>query len=76
MQTLQEIWYAAEESATKGDLKSANFMRLFTLANVLAAAETAILVGDARRAVANLHELERYTAMTLARLEESAANET
>jgi hypothetical protein len=68
MQTDLESWLAAEESAGKGDLRSANVMRMCALASVLAAAESAILVGDAIQAKRKLEKLKRYTAMTLARL--------
>lgn len=68
MQSDLESWLAAEESAGKGDLRSANVMRMCALASVLAAAESAILVGDAIQAKRKLEKLKRYTQMTLARL--------
>ena len=49
-------------------------MRMCALASVLAAAESAILVGDAIQAKRKLEKLKRYTAMTLARLTDTGGS--
>lgn len=68
MQTCLETWGAAEESATKGDLRSANAMRMFALANALAAAETAVLKGDGKEAVERLRQLQNFTELMMRKL--------
>lgn len=66
-------WKAAENSAANGDLKSANTMRMFALARVLAAAETAILLGDALSATTSLRQLERYASLMADEIDPVAA---
>lgn len=63
-----ETWHAAEQSALKGDERSANAMRMVALTRMLAAAETAILVGDDDAAASNLVQLQRYASLMAAEL--------
>lgn len=68
-----ETWNAAEASAMCGDARSVNAMRMVALARILAAAETAMLVGDGDAAVVNLKQLERYASLAAAELSASSA---
>ena len=67
----QTAWSLAEATATTGDQRLANVMRLVALANALAVAETAVLVGDGAKAVASLRSLQTYTSIMVAKLEQS-----
>ena len=59
---------AIEESALRSDARSANAMRMVELTRMLAAAETAILVGNGEVAAANLKQLERCASLLAAEL--------
>ena len=71
---LTETWKAAEDSAARGDERSANAMRMAALANVLAAAETAILCGDGRAARDKLEQLRAYASMAAAKIDASLSH--
>lgn len=64
----KEIWLTAEKGTKSGDEKSANVMRLFALAQMLAQAETAVLTGDAESAARHLRDLQSHTDKLLAHL--------
>ena len=69
----REIWEAAEQGTKTGDLRSANCMRLFALGQILAQAETAVLVGDDQAAFAALHDLRVHTDKMIEHLSNPAA---
>ncbi len=60
MQNGKELWEAAEGGTKTGDAKSANVMRVYALNQMLAAAETAVLTGEEKRAAEYLYELQLY----------------
>jgi hypothetical protein len=64
----KEIWLAADEGTKSGDERSANVMRLFALAQILAQAETAVLKDDVESAARHLRDLQSYTGELLAHL--------
>lgn len=66
----QQAWGDAEETATAGDERSANVLRIVALAQTLAAAETAVLVGDGPRAIDSLRNLQRYASLLVDTLED------
>jgi hypothetical protein len=57
MQDGKEIWNTAEAGTKLGDRKSANVMRLYALAQMLAQAESALLVEDEPLALQHLQTL-------------------
>lgn len=73
MMQLIETWKAAEDSAARGDRKSANAMRMVALANVLAAAETAILRGDGNAAMEKLNQLQKYASLAAKEIHAAAS---
>jgi hypothetical protein len=56
-----EIWLTAQEGTKSGDDKSANVMRMYALAQMLAEAETALLRDDLEAAALFLRDLQTYT---------------
>jgi hypothetical protein len=62
-----EPWQA--DAKPVRDTRSAHAMRIIELANTLAAAETAVLLGDKAKAVADLKRLQADTLEMLAQLE-------
>jgi hypothetical protein len=61
MQDGKEMWNTAEAGTKLGDRKSANVMRLYALAQMLAQAESALLVEDEPLALQHLQTLRAHT---------------
>lgn len=68
-----EMWSTAEDSAALGDARSAHAMRMVSLTRMLAAAETALLLGDRAAAAANLMQVEQYASLLAAELSADSA---
>lgn len=68
MRNGKEIWLTADKGTKSGDDKSVNVMRLFALAQMLAQAETAVLVEDVESAARHLRDLQSHTGELLAHL--------
>ncbi len=58
MQNGKEIWEAAPTPTKTGDPKSAHVMRMYALAQMLAAAETAVLTDKNQQAAEALSDLQ------------------
>ena len=57
----KEIWEAATTGTKTGDSKSAHVMRTYALAQMLAAAEAAVLTGKNQHAAEALCDLQAHT---------------
>jgi len=68
----EELWQAAETGTKTGDLKSQHVLQMYALAQMLAAAETALLKDDLQAAAVGLRELQRYATMLQELLDEAA----
>jgi len=68
----EELWHAAETGTKTGDLKSQQVLRMYALAQMLAASETALLKDDLHAATVSLRELQRYAAMLEELLDETS----
>ncbi len=63
-----ETWSAIDNCDTRGDVRSAHAMRMVSLTRMLAAAETAMLLGDRAAAAANLKQVEEDASLLAAEL--------
>ena len=67
MSTGQELWDAAEHGG-KGGVRSANAMRFYALAKMLAEAETAWMTDNDQQAVQRLRQLQAHCDKLIAEL--------
>ena len=65
MQDGKEMWNTAGAGTKLGDRKSANVMRLYALAQMLAQAESALLLEDEPLALQHLQTLRAHTEKML-----------
>ena len=71
MQDGEEMWNTVEAGTKLGDRKSANVMRLYALAQMLAQAESALLVEDEPLALQHLQTLRAHTEKMLSILRDA-----
>lgn len=57
----RDIWDSAEKLVGEGSARSANAMRFYALAKMLAEAETAMLTGDDAKSAEQLRELQAHS---------------
>ncbi len=60
MQNGKKIWEVAATGTKTGDPRSAHIMRMYALAQMLAAAETAVLTGKNQQAAEALCDLQAH----------------
>jgi hypothetical protein len=65
----KELWDAASMNDVKGGVRSANAMRFYSLATMLAEAETAWLTHDHDRSMELLRQLQNHCQKMIAELE-------
>ncbi len=64
-----ELWDAASKNDAKGGVRSANAMRFYSLATMLAEAETAWLTDDHEQSMERLWQLQAHCQKMIAELE-------